>query len=169
MITKITIRKLQKGDVGALLSFANMLIKEDTYMMLSGDLMTIKEERQYVDRSILQCNKKEKVHVVAVKGDKIIGSAEIRRGTKRKHHMGEIGLAVLEGYRREGVGRELMQSLIKEGKSLGLRMLMLRVFANNLPAISFYKKFGFIECGTLPDAFFWRGKYVGEVTFFKML
>lgn len=164
---KLTIRPLETSDIRALLAFANDLIAEDTYVMLSGKKMTYAAEKKYVKESLVRIKKKEKIHIVACLGQRIIGSAEIRRGEKRKHHLGEIGIAIVSSARGQGLGNKLMERLIVEGKRLGLRMLMLHCFENNAVALALYKKFGFVECGLLPEACFYRGQFVGEVTLYK--
>lgn len=166
---KLTIRPLETGDTRALLTFANDLIAEDTYLMLSGKKMTYAEEKKYVQNSLDRMKKKEKIHLVATVGDRVVGSAEIRRGEKRKHHIGEIGISVLKEFRREGIGRRLMSELIGQGKLLGLRMLMLHCFENNTAALALYKKFGFVMCGLTPEAYHYRDLYIGEVTLYKNL
>ena len=166
---KLTIRPLEADDMRALLAFVNDLIAEDTYLMLSGNKMTEEEEKKYVTDALDRMKKNEKIHMVAAVGDRIVGSADIRRGDRRKHHIGEIGIAILPSYRGQGIGKQLMKILITEGIRMGLRMLMLHCFENNTVALALYKKLGFIECGVLPEAFLWRGKYIGEVTFYKKI
>ena len=165
----LTIRPLEIGDTRALLAFANNLIEEDTYLMLSGKKMTYAAEKKYVTDSLTLVRKKEKIHLIAEVDGVIAGSAEIRRGEKRKHHIGEIGISVLKKFRQEGIGRRLMSELIGQGKLLGLRMLMLHCFENNAAALGLYKKFGFVACGLLPEALKYHGEYIGEVTMFKNL
>lgn len=168
-LMKLTIRPLEIGDTRALLTFANDLIAEDTYLMLSGKKMTVAEEKKYVRESLARMKKNEKYHVVVSVGDRIVGSAEIRRGEKRKHHLGEIGIAILPSHRGQGLGKRLMEVLIAEGKRLGLRILMLHCFENNTVALALYKKLGFIPCGLLPDALNYRGRFVGELTLYKKI
>lgn len=163
------IRPLQGGDTRALLAYVNDLIAEDTYLMLSGKKMTLTQEKKYVTESLARVKKNEKIHIVAVFGGRIVGSADIRRGEKRKHHIGEIGIAILSSHRGQGLGRRLVEALIAGGKRMGLRMLMLHCFENNVPALALYKKFGFIECGLLPEALHYRGAFVGEVTLYKKI
>lgn len=165
----LTIRLLETGDTRALLAFANDLIAEDTYLMLSGKKMTYATEKKYVRDSLTLVRKKRKIHLIAEVDGVIVGSAEIRRGEKRKHHIGEIGISVLKEFRQEGIGRRLMSKLIGQGKLLGLRMLMLHCFENNTVAIGLYKKFGFVVCGLLPEAYHHRDLYIGEVTLYKNL
>lgn len=166
---KRIIRPLEAGDTNDLLTFVNTLIAEDTYLMLSGDKMTFTQERTYVVDSLARMKRKEKIHIVVADHNSIVASAEIRRGDRRKRHVGEIGISILAPYREQGLGSELMRRVISEGKRLGLRMLMLHCFENNKVALALYKKFGFTVCGILPGALYYRGHYIGEVTLYKDL
>ncbi len=166
---ELTIRPLKSGDTRALLAFANSLIEEDTFVLLSGKPLTLAHESRYVSEALSFIKKKEKIHLVAEVSGVIAGSGEIRRGKLRRHHVGEIGISVLKEFRRKGIGRRLMSELIAGGNRMGLRVLMLHCFENNTAALALYKKFGFIECGLLPEAFLYRGGYVGEVTLYKMI
>ena len=166
---KRIIRLLNVNDTEALLVFANALIAEDTFLMLSGDKITLAHEKKYVADTLDEMKKHIKIRFVVTLGAQIIGSAEIRRGGGRKHHMGEIGLSILKPYRGKGLGNILMQRLINEGKRMGLRTLTLHCFENNDAALGLYKKFGFVACGLLPEAYHYRDLYVGEVTLYKNL
>lgn len=163
------IRPMAAGDTRGLLAFANTLIAEDTFIMLSGKKMTLKEETAYVHEGLRLAKKNEKIRLVVTLGDSIVGSSEIRRLPRRQHHVGEVGISILKPYRGEGIGKTLMEIIVSEGKRLGLRMLMLHCFENNTVALALYNTFGFIRCGVLPQALHYRGNYVGEVTLYKNL
>ncbi len=163
------VRPMAAGDVRGLLTFANTLIAEDTFIMLSGKKLTLREESTYVSEGLNLMKKGKKFRVVVTISGAIVGSAEIRRGELRKSHVGELGISVLKPYRGEGTGSALMECLIAEGKRMGLRILMLHCFENNTAALALYKKFGFIQCGLLPQALYYRGMHIGEVTLYKKL
>lgn len=56
-------------------------------------------------------------------------------------------LAVLEKYRRQGVGRALMTELINRSKEQKLAFITLEVRPSNIPAVKLYESLGFIEAG----------------------
>jgi ribosomal protein S18 acetylase RimI-like enzyme len=56
-------------------------------------------------------------------------------------------LAVEEGYRRQGVGRKLIESAITWAKTKGLPGIMLETQNNNVPACRLYESCGFQLCG----------------------
>lgn len=50
---------------------------------------------------------------------------------------------VNKGFRRKGIGTFLMQKAVSVSKRRGARMLILETQTCNIPAINFYRKFGF--------------------------
>lgn len=56
-------------------------------------------------------------------------------------------VAVLPDFRRRRVGKKLIGALIEQAKKAGLTHLTLEVRARNLPALSLYKSFGFVQNG----------------------
>ncbi len=56
-------------------------------------------------------------------------------------------IAVRSGYRRWGVGSEILSHLLHFGASLNKKKAILEVRPSNLPAISLYEKFGFYRAG----------------------
>jgi len=56
-------------------------------------------------------------------------------------------VAVHPDYRRKGVGRRIMETLINEAVRLGKERMTLEVRVSNTPAINLYKSLGFEEGG----------------------
>ena len=64
---------------------------------------------------------------------------------------GEISnVAVAEKFRRRGIGRKLMEYMLKEAPSFGIGDLTLEVRVSNAPAISLYESLGFHKEGVRP-------------------
>ena len=62
-------------------------------------------------------------------------------------NVGRIGrMAVLQAYRRQGIGGKLLNALLESCKSQGIAQLELHA---QLSAMSFYEKFGFIAQGEM--------------------
>lgn len=78
----------------------------------------------------------------AVQGDRQIGWIEL--GYDRwNNRMRVWEFLVEEGFRRKGVGRQLMEHAVKIGKEKGARMLVLETQTCLAATIDFYLKFGF--------------------------
>ncbi len=68
--------------------------------------------------------------------------------------MGEadmMNLAVDAGYRRKGIGKQLVENLIELLKNNDVHSLTLEVRASNEPAINMYQICGFVEVGRRPN------------------
>lgn len=62
-------------------------------------------------------------------------------------HVSELGIFVPKAFRRQGIGRLLMQEMLAWAKTCGIEKVVLHVFATNLGAIALYQNFGFVEEG----------------------
>ena len=58
-----------------------------------------------------------------------------------------INFATKEEFKRQGVGKRVMEALIEHGKAKGVTKYFLEVRVSNEAAISLYKKYGFVEVG----------------------
>lgn len=65
-------------------------------------------------------------------------------------------IAVIEKYRRRGIGKILLASLINELDVRGVRNVFLLVRDGNAPAIALYKSLGFIRVGQRKN--YYKGK-----------
>lgn len=165
---KLIYRAPKKTDVAGLLAFINELAGEDTYIM--AERQTIKKERKWLDEQLKAIRRRNAVMIVAEVDGKIAGNCQIRRRAayKRVRHTGTVGVSVLKKFRGMGIGEMLMRKTMAEAeKRMGVGLLTLSAFANNPIAPNLYRKLGFRECGRLPGAFLFRGKYVDEIYMFR--
>ncbi|MBU3594722.1 GNAT family N-acetyltransferase [Polynucleobacter sp. 71A-WALBACH] len=83
-------------------------------------------------------------HALAYMGSQCIGTARL---VTLPGNIGRIGrMAVLPDYRRQGIGMQLLSTLLELSKSLGITQLELHA---QLSAIAFYEQFGFIVQGEI--------------------
>lgn len=62
-----------------------------------------------------------------------------------------LGIAIAERFKGNGLGKLIMDFLVYHAKSNRLSKVKLTVDDGNIPAISLYKKFGFVSLGTLKE------------------
>ncbi len=72
-------------------------------------------------------------------------------GRPAYHATAEISLYIAPAYRRQGVGRKLVQHAIDLSPTLGLSTLLGIVYAQNRPSIQLLKQFEFEQWGFLPQ------------------
>lgn len=80
-----------------------------------------------------------------------IAYAQLRRTPDSPH--GEVELArfyVHRAHRGRGVAQTLMDTVTANARALGTARLWLGVWERNARAIAFYRKCGFVQCGTQP-------------------
>lgn len=66
-------------------------------------------------------------------------------GVLENAFLGIFDIVVMPGFRKNGFGRMIVDSLLDWGKKNGATTAYLQVLADNLPAISLYRKMGFKE------------------------
>lgn len=166
---QIIFRYPKEDDLDAMLTYINELIREDTFIEMSGEELTLEEEKKFLDELLRDIKTDMRRHVVVEVNGQYAGNGEVRRQTYRKRHEGQLGISLAKAVREEGIGTELMSALIDEGRKLSLRLLTLSVFENNPRAIHLYKKFGFRTAGVIPGAIAYQGEYVGEIKMHLLL
>jgi RimJ/RimL family protein N-acetyltransferase len=81
--------------------------------------------------------------VADVRGE-VVGSIHVEAGW---FGTGEIGMMVAREYRGRGVGRALLVAAVDWASARGLHKVSLGVFPHNVPALTLYRAFGFVEEG----------------------
>lgn len=149
-------------------SFACDIGSEDTFIALDAP-PTEEDERVFFDTMLKDISQKESIYIMAYVNGEFAGNGRLIREKYRHHHVGQVGLSLRAAYRDEGIGTEIMRSLIDEARTLGLRLLTLTCFETNAPALHIYGKLGFRKAGMTPEAIAFKGKYVNEVHMFLPL
>ncbi len=62
-----------------------------------------------------------------------------------------VSVAVVESLRGKGIGRAMMEELLRLAVRQGVERIFLEVRASNEAAISLYRREGFLPCGTRSD------------------
>jgi ribosomal protein S18 acetylase RimI-like enzyme len=149
----LIVRYLQESDLDSMLVYINKLSQERTFIRFQGEVISIEEEKKFVDHMIEGIQNRKAVMLVAICNGQLMGASQVSLGEKTEKHIGLFGLSVDQAYRGEGVGTILMQNVINEAKQnlMGLEIINLHVFSKNQVAIEMYKAMGFAEYGRLPN------------------
>jgi RimJ/RimL family protein N-acetyltransferase len=157
------------SGLGAITSFVNKLSKEDTYLSFAGEEYSLEKEEAWLKNALNEIKFKKNYIVWAVYSGQIIGSVDMKKSSVRSPHVGIIGLFIDRDFRGQGLGRFLLNLILKYGKESGYKIADLNLFSDNLVALTLYKKFGFREWGRLPKGFIRKGKYSDIVKMYKDL
>lgn len=156
---RVVLRELRWEDLDDLLDFINSLVEEGADIMRETPV-TREEEADWLGKRLASIEKGEIIGVVAEVDGKVVANSEVGRRKGSQSHVGGLGIAVKKGYRRIGIGKELMKTLIDESRKAGLKVLVLEVFDSNKVAKGLYAKTGFKDAGRIPKGVFKKGRYI---------
>jgi RimJ/RimL family protein N-acetyltransferase len=113
---------------------------------------------------------KNEIEIVAVVDNVVVGTAGIEAvGKKYKiRHRAEFGISVAKEFWGLGIGQALTIACIECAKVAGYVQLELNVVADNVRALSIYKKAGFVEYGRNPKGFNSRLAGFQEVIYMRL-
>ena len=91
--------------------------------------------------------------LVAKIDNKIVGWAALSKWSDRCAYSdtAEISLYVKEEYQRKGIGKQLMKTILEEGKKSGLHTVIARITEGNEVSINLHKSFGFSYIGVMKE------------------
>lgn len=69
----------------------------------------------------------------------------------RYRHRASIGIALYQKYTGRGIGKVMLEKLFMAAREKGIEQIELEVVADNVHALSLYKKLGFEIFGTFPN------------------
>ncbi len=158
-------------DATELLSFANEMVAEDTFVNMSGIEYTQEDEQAFLLDAMKKMQAGDKVLLFCFVDGEFTGNTRVERKDQRflrSRHLGVFGIALRAEFRGEGIGRVLMETVIEESRKVieGLRMIELNCFSTNTAGLALYEKLGFKECGRLPGGILHKGEYVDQVNMY---
>jgi RimJ/RimL family protein N-acetyltransferase len=163
---KVTLRVLEWEDLDGLLWFVNSLVKEKLGNPTSGlytgfdEKVTREEEAEWLAQTLVGLEGGEVINTIAEIGGEVIANGEVRRGKyKDTRHHGHVGLTMISEYRGQGIGRRIIETLVRESRRAGLKTLDVEFLAENETARRAYAKAGFKQAGIIPRKVFRGGKY----------
>ena len=155
----IEYREALASDAASLIDYLARVGGETDYLSFDKDSFNISEEREarFIEKFR---NNKNNLMLVALEGDRVVANASIERNRiKRYSHRAELSITVLREYWGRGIGKSLVEMLLKFAKDSGVDLVYLDVRADNARAISLYKRFGFKSIGVFPKYFKINGEF----------
>jgi putative acetyltransferase len=138
----IRVRPAAPADAAALVALAEAVGSEAGRWILATDTWrSVGEERRYL--KTVQRHPDAAVFVAEVDGRVVARLSLSRDPHPASRHVADLGLMVLEDYRRRGIGRRLLDEGVAWARSFGIRKLELHVFPWNEAALRLYESFGF--------------------------
>jgi ribosomal protein S18 acetylase RimI-like enzyme len=86
--------------------------------------------------------------VLAVAQDVVVGFCDILpNAAKGFTHVGRLGMGVRFEWRRQGIGRRILDACLSLARSAAFEKVELEVFSDNVGAVRLYESFGFSHEG----------------------
>jgi ribosomal protein S18 acetylase RimI-like enzyme len=162
---RVTLRVLRWEDLDELLSFINSLVKEKQGDARTGlytgfdKKVSRDEEAEWLAQRLVKIETGELINVIADVRGTVIANGEVTRGQyKDTRRHGHLMLTMISEYRGQGIGRRMIETLVRECRGAGLRTLHVEFLAENESARRAYEKTGFKQTGRIPHKVFRGGK-----------
>ena len=161
----------EKGDAQGMCDYINTVSQERTFIRFQGEEIKLDEEIEYLDSLLEKIDKKMAVTLLIVSNGKVLGNSGIEMKDKIEAHEGVFGISISKELRGQGIGKKLMEAVIKEAEDNipQLKLVTLGVHANNTVARKLYVELGFIEYGKLPEGIHYKGEYIDHIFMYKKI
>jgi RimJ/RimL family protein N-acetyltransferase len=149
------IRPAEPRDAAALVALAEEIGAEPGGWLISdGNWRTAADERRYLravrrypDAAVFVAEIPEHMgtgSIVSPSPPRIVARLSLGRDPHpASRHVADLGLMVAAAFRRQGIGRALLEQSVGWARDVGVRKLELHVFPHNEAAIALYEAFGF--------------------------
>lgn len=161
---EVVLRALRWEDLDDMLDLINSLIEERAYILME-EKVGRREEAEWLGRALARMENGDAVYLVAEVGGRVVAGAELSRRSELPcwRHVAYIVVMVKRGYRRIGIGTELVKTLIDLARERGFKLIHFPVFERNVAARRLYSKLGFREVGRIPKGFYRDGEFMDEI------
>ena len=146
------IRPITPEDVPAYRAVVDSVAKEKRYI-LRVEAPPLKAMQEFVAKNI----QKGYPHCVAIVEGAVVGWADVAPPHDLAAHVGSLGMGVHKDHRGRGLGSSLLKNVVRDAWAHGFTRLDLEVYADNIPAIKLYEKYGYTLEGRKKYA-----RYIGE-------
>ena len=163
--TTYLIRQADENDAENIIAYSKTVFAStDQVLTLPEEYnISVADEKTWISNINNSQNSKL---IIATLDEQLIGFLFFIGQQKAKNaHVGELGVNVHPGYRAMGIGRALMETIIKWAADHNtIEKITLQVFATNHNAIKLYQALGFKEEGRFVKAIKQKnGEYVDVV------
>ncbi|HSK15282.1 MAG TPA: GNAT family N-acetyltransferase [Gaiellaceae bacterium] len=168
MTAGVVVRRAAAADAAGLVELARAVGEEpEGWLISNGEWRTVSEERRYL-RAV---RKHTHAAVFVAEGEAgLVGRLSLSRDPHpASEHVADLGLMVAKEFRRQGIGRALMEEAERWAREVGVRKLELHVFPHNEAAIALYEALGYEREGFRRGHYRRGSEYVDTVLMAKAL
>ena len=135
----VEIRPARESDAASL-SEAVKAVASEKWYLATIDGFSLEQTRAYLQR----IRDDSLPQMTALVGSEVVGFCDIIPDTARGFaHVARLGMGVRSGWRRQGIGRRMLDACLSLARNSGIEKVELEVFSDNLGAVRLYESFGF--------------------------
>lgn len=150
---KITLRSPRKEDAAMLINWLKTVCDETPFLLQYGDevKLTTEQEEEFLEKRNASDSG---LMILTFVDGKFAGNCSFDKAgnSRRARHIADIGIALLQEYTGQGLGRLMLTRLLKRIKADGYEQANLIVIEGNDRAKHLYESLGFVETGRIPKA-----------------
>ena len=150
----VNIRSARREDLDSITEIYNEAVIK-TVATFDTEPKTVKDQKKWFNDH----ESKNPILVAELNGV-IVGWASLSKWSDRCAYSdtAEISLYVREEYQGKGIGRCLIETIIKEGEKTGLHTIIARITGGNESSLHLHRSVGFIHIGIMKEV----GKKFGK-------
>lgn len=168
---KVILRNAEVEDAKALIEYLKVTTGETPFLIREPDEVTLslEQEKNFIKDKI---DANRELMLIATIDGKHVGNCSLMTIApyKRYAHRCDVAIALYQEYCGCGIGKIMLQTVLKVAKNVGYEQAELEVISDNYKAISLYKELGFEKCGHFPNNMKYAdGKYADADWMMKKL
>lgn len=137
------IRPTRESDAASFCDAVKAVAAEKWYLA-TVDGYSLEQTREFVKHVV----EGSLPQMMAVDGDVVVGFCDIIPiPSKGFTHVGRLGMGVRLEWRRQNIGRRLLDACLSRARDAGIEKVELEVYTDNIAAMHLYQSFGFCQEG----------------------
>lgn len=148
---EVLFRNAREEDAQLLLNYLKVVCGETRYLVKEPEeiKMTLEQEKNFINQNN---DSDSSILILGFMDGEYVGNCSLMGSSAiRYQHRASIGIALYQKYTDMGIGRAMIEKLIRIAKEHGVEQLELEVVDGNENAIHLYKSMGFEIFGTFPN------------------
>jgi phosphinothricin acetyltransferase len=161
----VEIKKATINDINAITEIYNDAIL-NTNATFDTDIKSISEQKKWFKNH----GSKNPI-IIAELNRQIVGWAALSKYNSKCAYSdtAELSLYVNKNHQGKGIGKELMNYILKKGEKVGIHTVVARITEGNDSSIHLHEKYGFFHVGILKECGFKFGKRLDVYIMQKIL
>jgi RimJ/RimL family protein N-acetyltransferase len=153
--TEIEIRAVREADAASFCEAVAAVAAEKWYLA-TVDGFSLEQTSAFVKHIVAG----SLPQVMALADTQVVGFCDVLpMAAKGFTHVGRLGMGVRSEWRRQGIGRRMLEACLSLARGIDIEKIELEVFADNVAAVRLYESVGFSQEGTRARGRKLEGRY----------